>query len=336
MSLVNYLGTFETLDQVWESYPEGGKEGDYIYIGTLLQRWDKYTLGWVTPTDDDLQGLIIEVSEHDVVEGSSRLINYLGRVRSLEEAMDAFPEGGNEGDYLYVGDVVYAWDKYSNQWIEADEEPQGMTAEGEEILGSSRFVNYLGGFVDFDAVWGKYPEGGDEGDYLYVAGELHIWNKYIRNWEVAEPPVSSEQRPIEVLSQEGVVEYSENYINYLGVFDTIDQAWEAYPEGGVEGDYIIVGGEQLRWNKYTSNWGEVDPGSSTPARPVATIYGDLHVHNDLIVGEDLIAKIFDKYAPKWMLSKLTPIRVETEEQMQEMIDTGMVTEGQLYYVPEDV
>jgi hypothetical protein len=37
-----------------------------------------------------------------------------------------------------------------------------------------------------------------------------------------------------------------------------------------------------------------------------------------------------------MLSKLTPIRVESEEKMQQMIDTGMVVEGQIYYVPEEI
>lgn len=306
MSLVNYLGTYETLDQVWETYPEGGKEGDYLYIASVLKKWNKYTSAWVDATQEDVEGSTIMSLEEDVVVGSSTLINYLGRFETLENAINTYPEGGNEGDYIYVGDDIYAWDKYANGWFVSSDTPLEVAISEEDIIpDSNTFINYLGGFVDRDAVWHKYPEGGKVGDYLYIASDLHIWDKYICNWVAATPPDESSQiRPIEHLSQEGVVEYSENYINYLGVFESIEQAWETYPEGGKEGDYIIVGGEQLRWNKYTNNWGEYDPDASTPARPVATIYGDLHVHNDVIIGEDLYARILETFTTKkWVLEQ---------------------------------
>lgn len=306
MSLVNYLGTYETLDQVWEAYPEGGKEGDYLYIASVLKKWNKYTSAWADPTEEDVEGSTIVSLEEDVVVGSSTLINYLGRFETLGDALNAYPEGGNEGDYIYVGDDIYAWDKYANEWVVSLDAPLEVAISEEDIIpNSNTFINYLGGFVDRDAVWQKYPEGGKVGDYLYIASDLHIWDKYICNWVAATPPDESSQiRPIEVLTQEGVVEYSENYINYLGVFESIEQAWEAYPEGGKEGDYIIVDGEQLRWNKYTSNWGEYDPDASTPARPVATIYGDLHVHNDVVIGEDLYARILETFTTKkWVLEQ---------------------------------
>lgn len=306
MSLVNYLGTYETLDQVWETYPEGGKEGDYLYIASVLKKWDKYSSAWADPTEEDVEDSTIVSLEEDVVVGSSTLINYLGRFETLEDALNAYPEGGNEGDYIYVGDDIYAWDKYANEWVVSSDAPLEVAISEKDIIPNSNiFINYLGGFVDRDAVWQKYPEGGKVGDYLYIASDLHIWDKYICNWVAATPPDESSQiRPIEHLSQEGVVEYSENYINYLGVFESIEQAWEAYPEGGKEGDYIIVDGEQLRWNKYTNNWGEYDPDASTPARPVATIYGDLHVHNDVIIGEDLYARILETFTTKkWVLEQ---------------------------------
>lgn len=306
MSLVNYLGTYETLDQVWEAYPEGGKEGDYLYIASVLKKWDKYSSAWADPTEEDVEDSTIVSLEEDVVVGSSTLINYLGRLETLEDALNAYPEGGNEGDYIYVGDDIYAWDKYANEWVVSSDAPLEVAISEKDIIPNSNiFINYLGGFVDRDAVWQKYPEGGKVGDYLYIASDLHIWDKYICNWVAATPPDESSQiRPIEHLSQEGVVEYSENYINYLGVFESIEQAWETYPEGGKEGDYIIVGGEQLRWNKYTNNWGEYDPDASTPARPVATIYGDLHVHNDVIIGEDLYARILETFTTKkWVLEQ---------------------------------
>lgn len=306
MSLVNYLGTYETLDQVWEAYPEGGKEGDYLYIASVLKKWNKYTSAWADPTEEDVDGSTIMSLEEDVVVGSSTLINYLGRFETLGDTLNAYPEGGNEGDYIYVGDDIYAWDKYANEWVVSLDAPLEVAISEEDIIpNSNTFINYLGGFVDRDAVWQKYPEGGKVGDYLYIASDLHIWDKYICNWVAATPPDESSQiRPIEHLTQEGVVEYSENYINYLGVFESIEQAWEVYPEGGKEGDYIIVGGEQLRWNKYTANWGEYDPDASTPARPVATIYGDLHVHNDVIIGEDLYARILETFTTKkWVLEQ---------------------------------
>lgn len=306
MSLVNYLGTYETLDQVWEAYPEGGKEGDYLYIASVLKKWDKYSSAWADPTEEDVEDSTIVSLEEDVVVGSSTLINYLGRFETLEDTLNAYPEGGNEGDYIYVGDDIYAWDKYANEWVVSSDAPLEVAISEKDIIPNSNiFINYLGGFVDRDAVWQKYPEGGKVGDYLYIASDLHIWDKYICNWVAATPPDESSQiRPIEHLSQEGVVEYSENYINYLGVFKSIEQAWEAYPEGGKEGDYIIVDGEQLRWNKYTNNWGEYDPDASTPARPVATIYGDLHVHNDVIIGEDLYARILETFTTKkWVLEQ---------------------------------
>ena len=238
MSLVNYLGTYETLDQVWEAYPEGGKEGDYLYIASVLKKWDKYTSAWADPTEEDVEGSTIMSLEEDVVVGSSTLINYLGRFETLEDALNAYPEGGNEGDYIYVGDDIYAWDKYANEWVVSLDAPLEVAISEEDIIpNSNTFINYLGGFVDRDAVWQKYPEGGKVGDYLYIASDLHIWDKYICNWVAATPPDESSQiRPIEVLTQEGVVEYSENYINYLGVFESIEQAWEAYPQGGKEGD----------------------------------------------------------------------------------------------------
>lgn len=196
-------------------------------------------------------------------------------------------------------------------------------------------VNFLGSYDTLDDIWVAHPEGGREGDYIHIGEESYSWNKYTLSWEPTPPEESSALRPIVDNSQEGVVEYSDGYINYIGAFDTLEQAWAAFPEGGKEGDYILVDGEQLKWNKYTNNWGAADPDASTPARPVATLYGDLHVHNDVVVGEDLIAEIFKSYATKVELKKLTPQRVASEEIMEEMIKSGNYDEEQIYYVPEE-
>lgn len=45
--LLNNLGTFSTIDQVWAEHPEGGREGDYVVIGSSTYYWDKYSRCWV-------------------------------------------------------------------------------------------------------------------------------------------------------------------------------------------------------------------------------------------------------------------------------------------------
>ena len=43
---INNLGTFASVAAVWEKYPEGGKEGDYLTIGSTKYRWNKYDQIW--------------------------------------------------------------------------------------------------------------------------------------------------------------------------------------------------------------------------------------------------------------------------------------------------
>jgi hypothetical protein len=195
-------------------------------------------------------------------------------------------------------------------------------------------VNYLGAYESISQIWEAHPEGGREGDYIEIGEVQYSWDKYTSAWVLSTPEERSEQKPIVVNSEEGVVEYSDGYINYLGVFDSLAEVWEAYPEGGKEGDYILVDGQRLKWNKYSSNWGAVEM-EGTPARAIATLYGDLHVHNDVVVGEDLIAAIFERYATKKELSKVIPLRIESEDIIEDMIQSGSIDNEQIYYVPEE-
>ena len=255
MSLVNYIGSYETLENVWESYPEGGKEGDYLYINEVLLHWDKFAYAWIEPKPEDMEGV-------DVVEVEDTSIYNKAQIPVIE------------------------------------------VKEEDIINDSSKYITCLGVFESLQHVWDVHSEGGKEGDYIYIGEELRYWNKYSRSWVMGVAPESSQLKPIEVSYAEDVVGYSEDYINYLGSFENIEQAWEAYPNGGRDGDFILVNGEQLRWNKYISNWGEVDMSDVTPARPVATVYGDLHVHNDVFVGEELYAQILETFSSKkWVLEQ---------------------------------
>ena len=46
MSDINNLGSFSSIDAVWAKYPEGGKEGDFLTIGGVKHRWNKYDQIW--------------------------------------------------------------------------------------------------------------------------------------------------------------------------------------------------------------------------------------------------------------------------------------------------
>jgi len=79
-------------------------------------------------------------------------------------------------------------------------------------------------------------------------------------------------------------------INNLVSFSSIDAVWARYPEGGKEGDYCTVGGKKYRWNKYDCIWENAEVVTQSTARQVETFNGDVHVHNDLVVGGVLRAK----------------------------------------------
>ena len=74
-------------------------------------------------------------------------------------------------------------------------------------------------------------------------------------------------------------------IRNLGNFPSLAAVWQAYPSGGLEGDYLYVpntSGVKYSWNKFARTWGnEDDPG--TPSRQGNSV-SDLNVQNELNVG----------------------------------------------------
>jgi hypothetical protein len=87
-------------------------------------------------------------------------------------------------------------------------------------------------------------------------------------------------------------EMQNKFVNFLGEFNNIDEVWERYPEGGHEGDYITIAGEQLAWNKYTRQWGdESTPSESTPK--ISEVLGSLIVERNLTIGGTLRAQRVD-------------------------------------------
>lgn len=44
--MINNLGSFESIEDVWKAYPYGGKEGDYVEVAGEPLAWNKYTNNW--------------------------------------------------------------------------------------------------------------------------------------------------------------------------------------------------------------------------------------------------------------------------------------------------
>ena len=46
MSRINNLGNFPDIQEVWKTYPNGGREGDYLTIEGVTYEWNKYERLW--------------------------------------------------------------------------------------------------------------------------------------------------------------------------------------------------------------------------------------------------------------------------------------------------
>lgn len=71
---MSLLGNFISLQKVWESYPEGGSPGDYIYIPNedgMRYDWNKYRRVWVPQTGGTTSNL--RYTEH--VAGNAEVDN---------------------------------------------------------------------------------------------------------------------------------------------------------------------------------------------------------------------------------------------------------------------
>jgi hypothetical protein len=133
-------------------------------------------------------------------------------------------------------------------------------------------INYLGEFESIEDVWAAYPDGGQEGDYLFIGNQLYRWNKYDLSWGTKGIPETTT---------------AQADINYLGEFDSIEDVWSAYPNGGQEGDYLLIGNQLYRWNKYDLSW--ISTGvTQTLTKDSQVFFGEVDVHDDLHVGGEAV------------------------------------------------
>nr|DAW82420.1 MAG TPA: hypothetical protein [Caudoviricetes sp.] len=58
----------------------------------------------------------------------------------------------------------------------------------------------------------------------------------------------------------------------LGVFATLLDVYSRFPQGGVEGDYVVVDGKELLWDKHRLRWGDAPRNDVTELRPDPSPY----------------------------------------------------------------
>ena len=73
------------------------------------------------------------------------------------------------------------------------------------------------------------------------------------------------------------------------------KVWEAYPSGGIEGNYVLIGaadeeGVRYNWNKYKRQWLNAAGIPETSAREMLEADGDVFIQNNLTVGGYIRAK----------------------------------------------
>ncbi len=132
---INDLGTFSSINAVWKAYPEGGHEGDYLTIGSVKYRWNKYLRIWenastVTPTparlvttvggdftvnNDTIIGDELKVRGDTYLEGDVKVEGMLDAKAvkqpnrgffQTEEALNAAYPKPEVGWWATVGDVM--------------------------------------------------------------------------------------------------------------------------------------------------------------------------------------------------------------------------------------
>lgn len=139
----NFLGNFNSIEEVHTTHPLGGVQGDYVTIGTENYYWNPFSLEWTT----EKPAAVVPVN-------GVRETNNLGSFSNIEEVYSKYPNGGNEGDYLFIGSVEYVWNKWERVWQnKGNTTPVGgrtaNTFDGDLIVGNDLYVGGIFRFKGF-------------------------------------------------------------------------------------------------------------------------------------------------------------------------------------------
>lgn len=159
--------------------------------------------------------------------------NLLGTFDTLSDVRTAYPLGGVQGDYVLVSGVAYYWNVFEQEWFT---EESTITIPTNEI----KELNNLGDdFTNIEDVYKRFPNGGNEGDYLFIGGTKYVWNKWEQIWQSKGDvvPIAPPKR-----------------IKDLGTFDSLQAVWDKFPDGGSIGDYLTINSVIYDWDNYNQIW----------------------------------------------------------------------------------
>lgn len=131
---LNFLGKFASIADVWYFYPEGGHLGDFLLSKDIYYIWDAATTNWIDSTDSEYVDYDFSGEAEKAIE-TRTTINYLGSFEELNDVWIIYPEGGHEGDYIHLKEVITIWNKYRRQWGE-DSSPATPAIKTDKIDGS--------------------------------------------------------------------------------------------------------------------------------------------------------------------------------------------------------
>ena len=125
------LGTFASIQEVWEKYPSGGKEGDTLIVKEIEYSWDKYNLLWKANGEESFSdGYPVKTIEGDLaitndvrIGGTLYAKNIKGANRGLFPDIESLPTDAEEGDWCVVGDTIPGpiWNFKKGKWIATGE-----------------------------------------------------------------------------------------------------------------------------------------------------------------------------------------------------------------------
>lgn len=151
MIKINDIGAYSTLDELWATYPGGGKEGDFCTIGGKEYYWDIYRQRWIL---SEQETIISDARKTEEIDGNLIVYHNLtvgGKIRakdvkslncglfmSLEALKAAYPTP-EVGMWAVVGDTMpgdlYRCD-VAGEWLST-----GGTG-GVEVLDFERYEEF--------------------------------------------------------------------------------------------------------------------------------------------------------------------------------------------------
>lgn len=158
------LGTFNSVAEVWAAYPEGGHEGDYVFIGGVKIYWNKYSRQWGNSSIDN----------NETTSGISTGSIYVGT--TLKVAVSPYAAGFNAHRDDWTVEVRYGDDDTLYQLFEKDDMIEGEDGEYYVIIDTTNLSGDVRAIVRADIPdddLDNYPEQGADGIRKEVA-VVHI------------------------------------------------------------------------------------------------------------------------------------------------------------------